>query len=385
GAGPRRRRHPAPAVARAPASRPRPAPSPPGPVDLWSRRGAGHDLHQHAPRLAAPLGQHLVPLLRRPRHGVPARGVRHRAGLGGAAADVPPGGGRRPPWARADDELRPPPVLLYGAAGDGRPRPAPPPDHARAVRTRPLRPRRDGRHRLGARLVRPRPRRVLGDPDRRPGLLRDGRHPDAGGGGRGGGRRQRRDRRRPPPADGARGARVRLLGFRLRESRAPRLVPAAPPGAARRARARAEPRSHGPRVGRARRLVRRAAPALAPRDGALDGGRLARRGDRRRRARLLVREPRARLARALRAVPLLAFERGGLIYSVVVTLISRSDRTRPLLDPSPLCRFRPTAPPRGHARWTRPRSSSGLSRLSRVPPRTRCRPIGAIWRASVDS
>src|SRR5437879_819034 len=97
----------------------------------------------------------------------------------------------------------------------------------------------------------------------------------------------------------------------LREPGAPRLVPAAPPGAPRRARAREEPGSHGAGVGRARRLVRRAPPALAPRDGALDGGRLARRGDRRRRARLLVHEPRARLARARRAVPLPAFEGGG--------------------------------------------------------------------------
>src|SRR4029450_10487625 len=71
-------------------------------------RGAGHGGAEHAAGIAASGRQHLVPLLRRPRHGVPAGRVRHRAGHGVAAHHGGPGRARGPRRPHRHAGLLPP-------------------------------------------------------------------------------------------------------------------------------------------------------------------------------------------------------------------------------------------------------------------------------------
>src|SRR3989440_134473 len=110
-------------------------------------RGAGDRVHQHAARLAPAPGLDLVPLLRRPRDGIPARGVRDRPGLGVAAGDGALGRGGGDAGGRRDADLLTAPGALHLDAGHGRPRRAPRADRARPLRARAFRVRRHRAHR----------------------------------------------------------------------------------------------------------------------------------------------------------------------------------------------------------------------------------------------
>src|SRR5262249_12585712 len=89
------------------------------PVAVGLRPGCGpaDGVRQHAARLAPAAGLDLIPLLRRPCDGVPARRLRHRAGVGVASGDVASRGGRGPPRSRRYLELRAPPAALRVGAG----------------------------------------------------------------------------------------------------------------------------------------------------------------------------------------------------------------------------------------------------------------------------
>src|SRR5207247_1327297 len=160
----------------------------------------------------------------------------------------------------------------------------------------------------------------------------------------------------------------------VREPGAARVARAAPTGAVRRARDRPQRRPHRARVGGPRGMVRRAPVALAGAGQPPCRGGVARRGDRRRRADLLAAEHGAALARAGGALPVLAFERVRLIYSLVVTLISLSSSPIPLGASSSVDRQRLQRVPASldlrntgvlrpaSSCWTRRWSSSGPSR-----------------------
>src|SRR5262249_62147071 len=99
------------AVARAAASRARARGPPARARRLRSRLRAGRGVRQHDARLAAAGGEHLVPLLRGPYHGVSPRRLRRRTRLRGITGHGPPRPpGRLPPGG--DDAVLPPGAVL---------------------------------------------------------------------------------------------------------------------------------------------------------------------------------------------------------------------------------------------------------------------------------
>src|SRR3972149_218055 len=134
-------------------------------------------LREHAPRVAPPGREHLLPLLRRPGGGVPARRVRDRRGQRIAPRDGRTGRATRPEGPRRDGELRPAAVLLRGGPGVGGALAPAGAAHARALRARTLRGPGGPGHRLGPGLLRPGIDRVRRGEDRGPGGLRARRHP----------------------------------------------------------------------------------------------------------------------------------------------------------------------------------------------------------------